>query len=325
MRRIFAALLLLLGSVGPTHAGPLTLTAAGIADGFTLSTYATGVGGANYSFIAAAPLSDGNLAVIDYSHGLLRKYADVDGQTYGSALSSVPYGNAVNVVRAGGNTYASQLGGGISQVSSSLVLTPVTVTGFFTSYYGMAANPVTGHIYANGNGSAGFGLYDINPVSLTSSLIVNEGAPDGVSVSPDGKTVYVENNGNSIQGYNTTTYAQVFNHGFGGNPDGTGVISGGLFDGYIVANNNDGTVGLIDPLGNETIIASGGNRGDFTSPDTNNGTLLMSEYDFSYRLTAPGGTFGGGTAPEPATLTMLGIGIVSMAGYGWRRRKPAAV
>ena len=30
-------------------------------------------------------------------------------------------------------------------------------------------------------------------------------------------------------------------------------------------------------------------------------------------------------APEPASLTMLGIGAVSLAGYGWRRRKLAAV
>jgi hypothetical protein len=28
--------------------------------------------------------------------------------------------------------------------------------------------------------------------------------------------------------------------------------------------------------------------------------------------------------PEPATLTLLAIGIAGMAGYGWRRRKPAA-
>jgi hypothetical protein len=28
-------------------------------------------------------------------------------------------------------------------------------------------------------------------------------------------------------------------------------------------------------------------------------------------------------APEPATLTMLGMSIASMAGYGWRRRKMA--
>lgn len=28
--------------------------------------------------------------------------------------------------------------------------------------------------------------------------------------------------------------------------------------------------------------------------------------------------------PEPASLTLLGIGIAGMAGYGWRRRKLAA-
>jgi hypothetical protein len=29
--------------------------------------------------------------------------------------------------------------------------------------------------------------------------------------------------------------------------------------------------------------------------------------------------------PEPATMTMLGMGVFTMAGYGWRRRKAAAV
>jgi PEP-CTERM motif len=28
--------------------------------------------------------------------------------------------------------------------------------------------------------------------------------------------------------------------------------------------------------------------------------------------------------PEPATLTMLGFGIASLAGYGWRKRKQVA-
>src|SRR5438270_3335844 len=80
---------------GRAQAG-LTLTAAGIADGFTLSTYATGNSGV-YNFLAAAPLSNGNLAVIDYQDGLLKEYADVNGQTLGSALLSVPFSGAINV------------------------------------------------------------------------------------------------------------------------------------------------------------------------------------------------------------------------------------
>jgi hypothetical protein len=60
-------------------------------------------------------------------------------------------------------------------------------------------------------------------------------------------------------------------------------------NGYVIANNNDGTVSLTDPIGaTQTIFARGGTRGDFASPDTNNGTLLLPEYDFSYRLSAPG-------------------------------------
>src|SRR5579872_4694123 len=92
---VFQVGAIMLVANGVAHAD-LVLTVAGVADGFTLSKYATGVGG-GYSFLAAAPLENpnvGTLAVIDNAHGLLRSYADVNGQTYGSDLNSVSFPSA---------------------------------------------------------------------------------------------------------------------------------------------------------------------------------------------------------------------------------------
>src|SRR5579885_3872383 len=93
---VFAAAVVMLVASGTAQAG-LVLTPAGVADGFILSTYASGGSSGNYAFLAAAALTDGNLAVIDYQDGLLKKYADVDGQTYGSALLTAAFPNAINI------------------------------------------------------------------------------------------------------------------------------------------------------------------------------------------------------------------------------------
>jgi hypothetical protein len=285
----------------------LLLTAQGIADGFSLTTFATQNVGATYPFLAAAPLSDGTLAVVDYANGRLLKMADVDNQSFANIISAVSFPCAINIARVGGHTYAaSQCSSGFSEVANNLSLTPVAVPGVVPSL-GLWGNQVTGHLLAATN----LGITDIDPLTGAHTVISANGA-DGISVSPDGTVVYAEVGG-SILGYNIASHALVFNSGsIAGGPDGTGVISGGALNGHIIVNNNDGTVIEIDPTTNiQTLIATGGGRGDFTSPDSNDGSLLLSSYSAMYRLSIAGGSIGG-SVPEPATLALTGFALLGL-------------
>ena len=235
----------------------------------------------------------------------------------GTALASATLPGVDAVAAIGGKTYAAVLGGGIYTVSSSLGLAPLSVPGF-THSWGFWANEVTGHLLA----ASDSGVYDIDPATGVARFIASAGFIDGVSVSPDGKTVYVSAYSKSrVQGFDIASGTQVFDSGYlGGAPDGTGVVSSGPLAGDIVVNNNDGTVGLIDPgTGIDTTIASGGNDGDFTSPDANNGSLFLSNIDATYRLRLASGSIGGTVgAPEPASLGIVGIALL---GLGAIRRK----
>src|SRR5262249_45346611 len=147
-----------------------------------------------------------------------------------------------NAANAGGNAYVMSQSSGLYQVSAALGLTPIGTPGLtYANSFGLAGAP-NGHLLA----AVDQGIVDINPSNGSSTLITTT-RPDGVSVSPNGKTVYGAVGG-AVVGYDIATHAVVFNSGsISGAPDGTGVISGGAFNGRIIVNMNDGTVVLIDP------------------------------------------------------------------------------
>jgi len=306
-------------------AAGLTLTPAGVADGFTLNNFLSG--GSGYTFLGAANLPDGTLAVGGFAGQQIFKFNDVNGQTLANAIVTVPFSGEIDLATAGGQAYAASRSLGFFQVSNNLTLTKITPNPPATPTQGIAGNPVTGNLVATSSA----GLINLNPITGNNTFIVNPPSlADGVTVSPNGSIAYVAIfGGSAVLGYDIATGALVFSaSNLPGGPDGAAVIIGGALDGDIVVNNNDGTVGLLD-VGTkiETIIASGGTRGDFASPDLNNGSLLLFEDDSVWRLSLAGGGIGGPgpgggpSVPEPASLVLLGIGLAAFAVVNRRHKR----
>jgi hypothetical protein len=145
---------------------------------------------------------------------------------------------------------------------------------------------------------------------------------DGVSVSADGKTAFLEE-GFQIVGIDIATGATVLTSPSISGLDGTGVISGGAFSGDLVAISNSGFVDLYDPTANAlTTIASGGSRGDYGMNDPSTGTLLMDFSEGVYRLGCGAGCSIGGSGPpgvpEPESWALMIAGFFSL-GYALRQ------
>ena len=333
MRRLRVLLVVLAAGLGFAAAPPvlatLTLTPTGINDGFALSTFTTikpgntgccegpfGVAISGSNVIASYGFVPSNLAV----------FADSDGQMLASALFSLPGSGtgAAGMANAGGVAYGADPSNSFAfaQYKSDGTIDHDLTGVPQEANLGMAGAP-SGHIIATaclfGNNGCTYQLIDIDPLAnggLGSSRIIATIGPefDGVSVSSDGKTAYVAT-GPCVQAIDIASGSfgtcYLSSHG----PDGIAVIRGGAFDGFIVANVNDGfnngSIDLIDPLTNTFVaIATGGTRPDYASPDVTNGTLLLDYSDVIVRLSCPGCSF---STPEPASLGLLGVGLAGVA------------
>lgn len=290
----------------------IALTQAGIDDGFTLSTFVSGYNG-QYGPLAQGIAPDGNVITGSALDQKIYVFHDVDNQTLSSAVTTVPYtcetGNCnFAMATAGGQVYGAQAFGGVYyHFANDGTFSPIPnlVADHLFGSLGMWGDPTNGHLIAASNQ----GLVDIDPVAGTYRVINASLFPDGVSVSPNGQVAYVENGG-TVQAYAMSNGALLNTYFTGHSPDGTGVITGGIFDGFVVVNDNDGTVGLLNPTTGEfVIIADGGTRGDFVSVDTNNGTLFLSQNEQVVRLTCGDNCSFTGT-PEPGTLSLLTTGVI---------------
>ena len=296
----------------------LALTGAGIARGFTLSTFATGF--ANGGPFGVGPLGmgfngDGSVLVADYYGAIHRFATDTDGQvaTAGNTVSTSGVGVPVGIASSGGNLYMTdQANGVLRSLSAGGAVGAALITGM-PAATGITTNPTNGHLFVSTLGNNV--IWDIDPVAVTKTNFLNQSA-DGLST--DGTTLYMESNAH-ILGYRISDKALVFDSGaMGCGPDGTELGSGSLL-GYIYVNCNNGQFFEINLGSNSQVaIADTGSRGDFVQTDTHNGTLMITQTDRVIRMTAPkGGGFGG--TPEPGvTASLAGMGMFA-AGMVWRK------
>ena len=319
-----SALILLTAWVSQSVASPI-LTPAGVAQGFTLSQFA-------FNFPTASccgPLgiafpASGGVMVTDYPGNVRVFPTDTDGQNAATVPVGQNYGfsNAVGLTRDGSAIYMTQQFGNqqLVQVNNNGTFNQVIASGL-NDPTGIVTDPANGDVFVSDCCDGGH-IWLIDPIAKTVSVFKSGFTADGLTITPDGSTLYAEVGGH-ILGFNTGTGTQVFDSGSISGADGTALGFGSLA-GDIFVNTNFGQVVEVNLTTlAQTVIVNSGTRGDFVTADPN-GSLLFTQSTDIWRLTpASGGCIGNqcGTAPEPATLGLVGLALAAFA-FASRRRRP---
>jgi hypothetical protein len=298
----------LLSNVAPsatTSAGGLTLT-ANAPLGFQLTTFASGFPqGGGVGPLGIAFPSSGGVLVADGAGNVRVFPTDTDGQDAASVPPTPGSPGAADfpngIANLNGLVYMTLKNDNeVVQVSDSGIVQAVVARNI-PAALGITADPLNGHLFV----SSSNGIYDVDPASQTATIFVNAIA-DGVAFDPSTDTLYAATT-SQVLGYDVQTGAQAFaSQAITGTPDGIAVGTGG-FAGFLLANTNGGSLVLINLNTKfQSVIASGGTRGDFVTLDPTNSTLLITQSDRIVRLFLPsGGGFGGSptSTPTPTPTT----------------------
>jgi hypothetical protein len=317
-------------SVAPAY-GVLATTAAGTAAGFGAvnsvvsgwseqTTASTGQVGP----LGIVITSLGTMLVTDSTGNVYSFSSDANGQAFvpGSATATYAANDAVGLANIAGVLYMSQHGNhDIIKVNNTGTQVGAAVTTISPQNLGgLIVDPATGHLIVSGDGR---GIFDVNPTTGTSTVIEAGGtgtaAYDGIALSADDKTLYAADVTNQrVVSINLTTdvITSLGANNSVVNPDGIAVGTGARA-GNIYVNTNGGQFIQINLATNaQTVIATGGTRGDFVYVDPC-GKILITQSDSIVTFGTGCGLFS--TTPEPGTFALLGIGI-GLVGLARRRR-----